>query len=823
MRAFFCFSMESADSIQSNKSIRSIPSIKATIGFILLAALALGDTHSASCNVTVDTRTAAVTSLTITGPDSVIGGNSATYLCEATYADGSKADVSSLCTWSTVGTVPAGAQMYGPSLATAFSFSSQTVQIRAAYQRPEGQVPSPLFTVTITAEDVMQAKLRNPRAEGISPGNWEVSAEAKAFGIYGEVQCEWKLDGVVLSGVTGTQLTHYPISGGVPGTRLLAVHVTDEQNQTATASQLIAFNKPPIPRQPVFVYPVTDPVDGNMLDSFGDEFKFYSDCKSVGLVILTHGLISEGTTQWMQDLGHSIAGRLVIQEKPVPNICLYDWKERADPFGMEAYNLEANKNLLSFFGKWPADAAFFIYDTMAIHPFAVTQGKRLADWIRDEVAAGNIDPAAPMHLIGHSAGGFVMGECAFLLKYRGIIQGVVQVTALDTPYTYVFPGDTHVFNLAKVAGSNCRVERYFYSFWPGFAWQPGPVDTVNTGSGYYKRLVWTFKWTPWGAHAWVHDWYDEETVSSPGREQDGFYYSPFMNNGFHGVQFGQNAQAFALAADISMDSAIPDSLLTDFETFGAVTLTNGLYQVTEEANAGLFKEIALPIGAQSVKFNYRFATAGDGDFLVVYWGTNGMPLYVGSDLQLSRDAFMEGEAPVSMFAGETNKLTFMLVSRGETNAVLELKDIALTLSDDPDYDGLTTSEEATLETDPLNSDTDGDGLSDFDEVRTYFTDPLFTDSDEDGMSDLNEIQAGSDPNDPDSCFAVSLTPLPSGGVRLTWQGKTGRHYRVNRCDQLGAGSYTTLATGVSGVEPQTTYDDTQGGSRAFYWVEQEQN
>jgi hypothetical protein len=223
-----------------------------------------------------------------------------------------------------------------------------------------------------------------------------------------------------------------------------------------------------------------------------------------------------------------------------------------------------------------------------------------------------------------------------------------------------------------------------------------------------------------------------------------------------------------------------------------------------------------------VKFNYRFATAGDGDYLVVYWGTNGMPLYIGSDLQLSGTGFMEGEAPVNFFAGETNKLTFMLVSRGQTNAVLELKDIALTLSDDPDYDGLTTDEETALGTDPLNADTDGDGLSDFDEVRTYLTDPLLTDSDGDGMSDAAEITAGSNPNDSTSCFVVtSLTPLPAGGMRIIWQGKTGRQYRVNRCDQLGTGAYTTLATGVTGMEPQTSFDDPQGSKSAFYWVEQE--
>lgn len=826
MREFFCFSMESTDSTQSNKSIRAIPSIKATVGFLLLAAAALGDTHSASVNVTVDTRTTAVTSLAITGPDSVIGGNTATYLCTALYADGSQGDVSSLCTWYIVGTVPAGAQMYGPSLATSSSFSSQTVQIRAAYQRPEGQKISSPFTITITAETAMQAKLRNPRAEGISPGNWEVSAEAAAFGRYGEVQCEWTLDGVVLSGVTGTQLTRHPVSGGVPGSRLLAVRVTDEQNQTATASQLVTFNKPIVPSEKAIVPLVPDPTNGDILDMTGNQFGWNNSLKTNGLIILTHGYTDSGTSDWIQIMGIFIKDRLTREGKPLPNVCIYDWSKVSQPAQVIQDSAEAFK-LRNWWNRLnpsaillSSDAYKFIEGLLLIHDVACSQGRSLAKWIDEQIDAGNIDPAKPIHLIGHSAGGFVVSECAFQLKDKVIVSGDIQYTTLDTPTVAIT--DKAWFTLSDLAGKSCRMERYDAANGFGILL---PFGLPDNPAGYYRRNVSTPTIGYVSAHSYVNTWYTYKTVHPDFSEYDGFYYSPFTDNGFHGVTFAQPAKAFALAADmpISPASEITNSSLTGFETFGSVTLSNGLYQVTEEANAGLFKEIPLPIGAQSVKFNYRFATAGDGDYLVVYWGTNGMPLYIGSDLQLAGSGFMEGEAPVSMFAGETNQLTFMLVSRGETNAVLELKDIALTLSDDPDYDGLTTDEEAALETDPLNSDTDGDGLSDFDEVRTYFTDPLFTDSDEDGMSDSAEIQAGSDPNDPDSCFAVSLTPLPSGGVRLTWQGKSGRHYRVNRCDQLGTGAYTTLATGVSGVEPQTTYDDTQGSSRAFYWVEQEQN
>lgn len=65
---------------------------------------------------------------------------------------------------------------------------------------------------------------------------------------------------------------------------------------------------------------------------------------------------------------------------------------------------------------------------------------------------------------------------------------------------------------------------------------------------------------------------------------------------------------------------------------------------------------------------------------------------------------------------------------------------------DIDGDGLSNDEEAVLGTDPYLADTDGDGLSDYDEVYVYFTDPLLADTDGDGLSDGEEVNIyGTDP------------------------------------------------------------------------------
>ncbi|MBU6160778.1 MAG: DUF4215 domain-containing protein, partial [Myxococcales bacterium] len=71
--------------------------------------------------------------------------------------------------------------------------------------------------------------------------------------------------------------------------------------------------------------------------------------------------------------------------------------------------------------------------------------------------------------------------------------------------------------------------------------------------------------------------------------------------------------------------------------------------------------------------------------------------------------------------------------------------------DDDDNDGLTDEEEADLGTDPTNADTDGDGLSDGDEVNTHETDPTNPDTDGDGLSDGDEVNTHeTDPTNPDT-------------------------------------------------------------------------
>lgn len=71
--------------------------------------------------------------------------------------------------------------------------------------------------------------------------------------------------------------------------------------------------------------------------------------------------------------------------------------------------------------------------------------------------------------------------------------------------------------------------------------------------------------------------------------------------------------------------------------------------------------------------------------------------------------------------------------------------------------------------DSQNKDTDGDGLTDFDETNLYNTSPYLEDTDSDGKWDGDEIKIGSDPNCPEGkiCGASDTKPATSQAIDLT--------------------------------------------------------
>lgn len=91
---------------------------------------------------------------------------------------------------------------------------------------------------------------------------------------------------------------------------------------------------------------------------------------------------------------------------------------------------------------------------------------------------------------------------------------------------------------------------------------------------------------------------------------------------------------------------------------------------------------------------------------------------------------------------------------------------------------------AVLSEDAANTDTDGDGLTNYDEMYVYGTSPYLEDTDSDGISDADEVRQGSDPN------------CPAGGdcfVELNYGANTGT---AEGGDDLISGATSSDSLGV---------------------------
>ncbi|MGE0087341.1 MAG: hypothetical protein AB7S75_23285 [Desulfococcaceae bacterium] len=86
----------------------------------------------------------------------------------------------------------------------------------------------------------------------------------------------------------------------------------------------------------------------------------------------------------------------------------------------------------------------------------------------------------------------------------------------------------------------------------------------------------------------------------------------------------------------------------------------------------------------------------------------------------------------------------------------------LAQGNDSDADGVSNLNEYNNGTHPLETDTDGDGINDYDEIYRYGTEPLLADTDRGGNTDGYEITSGGSPLNPDDddapgeVFSISL-------------------------------------------------------------------
>jgi len=104
-------------------------------------------------------------------------------------------------------------------------------------------------------------------------------------------------------------------------------------------------------------------------------------------------------------------------------------------------------------------------------------------------------------------------------------------------------------------------------------------------------------------------------------------------------------------------------------------------------------------------------------------------------------------------------------------------------------------------------DTDGDGLSDYDELNVYKTSPYLEDSDSDGISDGEEVKRGTDPNCPEG-RNCSNAGIVNGDQSVVSPGETTQNNSTlnNLLNQSGATSQqppTTATTSPNNTNVQS--------------------
>ncbi len=743
-----------------------------------------------------------VTRLTISGAAYVNFPHDYAYTATAHFPDGRQEDVTSGVKWSSRGWPRNAIRADGTMQAWFDDPEDRPLIIRAQYDHGGGGLTAE-FKIQSGFSPDLRVSMRNPDVRFLRPENsgyvWSLAGNVwPTFNAQGAVTYAWTLDGQPMA--NSAETLNVEVSGQ-PRTARLQVQATDEAGHSAVDSRKVVFNRPGL-NEPGQKFPAPDPDQGEFLDSSGQPFTFYANRVQNGLIVLTHGLRGKGKDKWLQTLASGIASRLADEGKGLPNIAIFSWPEGANPrirFG----DGSDDEGFVRRLAQRTVDSAAvdFMFDIGVIRPHGISHGVAVANWLQTAIDEGRINTNAPIHLIGHSAGGFVVGAAGKILP-----QYVTQVTMLDTPV----PVPSHF----KGSPQPPRAERYISSFWGDIA----PGVQAQEGPNYHDRILYSLRplagngiSTP-TAHSYSHEWYWTTVADRIDSEREGFYYSPLLAS-----RWPSAGGAASLKSAKAQFAEITEAL-TDFTTFGDVQTNGTNYFFREAGNSGLVKDMSLPIGAVALRFRYQFIGAGDGDFLTVHFGDN-PALYVGSDLPLSRSSPLEIEVPLSAHAGQTGALVIKLVSRRATNAMLLVDEIKLVLSDDADGDGIPNTEEILLGTNPLARDSDDDGWTDGFEVNVSHTNPLRADTDGDGVSDADEDAAGTDPLDATSVLRMGAALNPDGAITLRWLARDDRTYRVIRSAQVDFADYEVLAFGVQGVHPVTTFTNAPAGeTNVFYRI-----
>lgn len=769
--------------------------------------------------------------LVIQGPDSIASRHNAAF---SARLDG--VDVTDRCLWPLPKCNRSFDDWYRyPStssrgiLDAKSALPGDTIEVKATYSSADGERHAAKI-VTVTDGGGLSFDVRSSTTYvGPAGQNFEWQVSSSVYGPSAQkagVTFTWYLDGALKGNGTTLSWTRT----GRPSFSKLRVVANDGNGNSAEEIGSVAYLAP-APGEPGQRYAAQRRQGVVFVDKDNKDIALDPARMGNGLIVITHGLRGSPSDWWIQNLAREIETKLA--GSPLPNIVIFGWEQNARPSNLydtspeRLAKVSARAGLRAdvFLKLLPEAASLdFLYDLSMITATAEDQGRSsLAKWLRDETVLGNISKTAPIHLIGHSAGGFVIGECCKELKNDGF--NIRRVTMLDTPFAdknHFDPQNPAVIEryVSSIFGALCPDldgnVRYNLSggLWAGLSFAAKPESAVyhhlNVGSGG--------AWNPIESHGYSHEWYRGTVQANP--NNDGFQLSPFIASVAPAPTDPKRAPL--PPPDEPQEAPLPPSDIAGFTTFGNVTATEDWYVLTEGSNSGIVKALTLPADAAGLKFNYRFTSPGDGDYIVVYFGDS-QPLFIASPSASNTNGSVMVDISLAAFAGQTGDLVIKLIAQEEVNAAVKLDTIQMTRDDDLDGDGLATDAELTAATNPLLADTDGDGLDDSYELSMSHTRPLVADSDGDGMADGMEVAAGTDPLDGASQLVVKSMVKVGTNFTITWSSAIGKHYRVLRSLDPGFGSYDVLASGVPSAPPQQSVTDGGGATtdRMFYRVELE--
>ena len=759
---------------------------------------------------------ATLASVRVQGPSQAVPGSSVPYQCFALFSDGQEIEVTANAQWSITGTVPPSTFVAGGVLQLGATATGGTLTLSASYQTSLDQHGrTAQKSVTISTGFAANAAGTTQRLGGT---NFQINLSATPIGGAAPYSFTWDTNGDSVYGDLTGQNPQWPLTS-TGGTYRAKVRVTDAASRIATATYTFSIDKLIGPTQPEKLAPASAPEGGVFLAKDGSNFNFDPDRVKNGLIVLTHGWKGSGHNQWLKDMATAIEQKIPADKRP--NILIYNWDDNSDPAKIDSKWLvlarEEIRNsgigvtqpaLSSVLKKAMTTASItaLVEGLVAVRYTGRHNGIALGNMLITEKNAvpPRVDFSKPVHFIGHSAGGFVVGEAALVLRQKSLL--VDRVTMLDTP----FPFKPH---LTEVPNEPV-VEQYISSLYGTLAF-PNIIGLEETNyrkkfsiidsSYFYAKTILPSE------HERSHEWYELTVPPVSGYGNQGFYHSPFVAGP---VVSTKSSPVFApgnTKENIPPPFEFPpfpgesDLMISGFSTFGEVTENASAYTITEQADAGIFKSVQVPHGIVSLRFKFRFSGESDGDFLGVRLGQRA-EIYTAPDGPVTRGDFLEAEVEMGAFAGLTDNIVFTLVSRGSPGAVLEIKDVEFIEGDDPDGDGLTVAQELAAGTSSQNSDTDGDGWSDSYEVNVSQTNPTRADTDGDGVFDPDELFAGTDPNDGSSAFVIKETTRNlDGSITLRWSAETGKSYRILMSSSPSFEDFETIASKLTGVTPVTSY------------------